>query len=69
MMTTIIVATVTALISNKLMTGQFTKPKKAAPIGTTIYTRLLEKKTTVMTKQAVDRDEKTETSRDEKTSL
>ena len=69
MMTTIIVASVTALISNKVITGKFTTPKTAAPIGTTIYTRLLEKKTSATEKVAEEYDEKMETSRDEKTSL
>ena len=44
MATTILIASVTALISNKIRTGEFTKSPSPPPMGTTIYTRFLHKK-------------------------
>ena len=69
MMTTITVASIVALILNKITTGEFTKPANPAPIGTTIYTKLLEKKTPDEVRLSVMTDKLSETNRDEKTNL
>ena len=69
MITTITVASIVALISNKITTGEFTKPAKPAPIGTTIYTKLLEKKTPDEVRLSVMTDKLSENNRDEKTTL
>ena len=66
-MTTIVVASVTALVSNKISTGQYTKPKTEARIGTTIYTKLLAKKNFVKLNEEFEG--KKESSKNEKTSL
>ena len=44
MTTTIAVATSIALLYNKLTTGNFTTPPREAPLGTTMNTKLLEKR-------------------------
>ena len=69
MITTITFASIVALISNKITTGEFTKPSKLAPIGTTIYTKLLEKKTPNEVRLSVMTDKLSENNRDEKTNL
>ena len=69
MITTIAVASIVALIYNKITTGEFTKPAKPAPIGTTIYTKLLEKKTPNEVRLSVMTEKLSETNRDEKTNL
>lgn len=57
-MTTIVVASVTALVSNKIWTGQYTRPKSEARLGTTIYTKLLAKENFVRLNEESSKNEK-----------